>query len=261
MARKQLKAYGVTFDVISYENDPYFIHLEGHMRGNYFFAFVLQHYVEPNSLFIDVGANCGVTSVLAAMLQNLQIVAIEPSRVFHCLRETLEANGISTARLLNCCAGDKIGVTFFADAADSSASHMVMGPGGAIPVKPLDLIRDELGLPEVEFIKIDVEGFESSVLDGMRSINEQFKPLIFMEFNSFTTTAYGNISPWALLLRVREDFGSFFEKEGDRLVERTSNNDLLGFLHRNMIHHGCVDDIVFTRSEEKLRKLRHEDRA
>ena len=155
-------------------------------------------------------------------------------------------------------------MTVFADAPDSSASHMVhtvAGEKGEIPVKPLDLICDELGLTEVGTVKIDVEGFETSVLDGMKSINERWKPFIFMEFNSFTTTAYGNLSPWALLLRIRQEFGSFFEKQGNGLVERSSDNDLLGFLHRNMIEHGCVDDIVFTRSEQKLMRLRQEFRA
>ena len=123
MATKQLEAYGVTFNVVSYENDPYFVHLEGHMRGNDFFAFVLKNYVEPNSVFIDVGANCGVTSALADRLLNLQIVAIEPSRVFNCLKKTLEANGISTAQTLNCCIGDRVGMTLFADAPDSNDPH------------------------------------------------------------------------------------------------------------------------------------------
>ncbi len=117
----------------------------------------------------------------------------------------------------------------------------------------IDTIVREQRLDRVDFIKIDVEGFESKVLDGMKETNKLFGPLVFMEFNAFTLTAYGNISPRALLNRIIAEYGFFIVQNDSALQKIDTPDQALGFLHRNMIEHGCVDDIAFTMSPERRR--------
>ena len=48
----------------------------------------------------------------------------------------------------------------------------------------LDDFVDEEGLERVDFVKIDVDGCESYVLEGMRGILEKFNPVLMIEIES-----------------------------------------------------------------------------
>ena len=62
-------------------------------------------------------------------------------------------------------------------------------------------------LDRVDFIKIDVEGFEQDVLQGMPVTVNRFAPFIFIEFNSFALTQFRNVSPRSVLEYLRYHFG------------------------------------------------------
>ena len=55
-----------------------------------------------------------------------------------------------------------------------------------IDVVSLDYFLSKEGLPSPEFIKIDVEGFEFDVLNGMKNILENKKPELFIEIHGAT---------------------------------------------------------------------------
>jgi hypothetical protein len=52
--------------------------------------------------------------------------------------------------------------------------------GEAVPVRPLDEIPEALGHPP-QLVKIDVEGFESEVLEGAQSILREHRPVLYIE--------------------------------------------------------------------------------
>jgi FkbM family methyltransferase len=49
---------------------------------------------------------------------------------------------------------------------------------GEIPATPIDMIE---GLPRIDFVKIDVEGMELKVLNGMRQTIASYKPQMLIE--------------------------------------------------------------------------------
>ena len=63
-----------------------------------------------------------------------------------------------------------------------------------LEVKIGDNVITENGITNIDFIKIDVEGFEIQVLTGLQKTISDNQPLIDFEFNSITRDGFGNIS-------------------------------------------------------------------
>ena len=62
-----------------------------------------------------------------------------------------------------------------------------------MPVLPLDCLNIN---EKVDFVKIDVEGAELAVMDGMKQLIERCRPLIFVEVNN------ENLSGFATMVEV-----------------------------------------------------------
>ncbi len=232
--------------------DAYFENVGLNVGSNNLFCAVLKHHLPDGSTLIDVGANIGVTTTLMDIFVNgAYIISIEPSVVFSCLNETVRLNGIKKQRSLNCCIGASDATVGFVSASgDSSASHI--GGNHLISMRSLDSIADEEALSQVDFVKIDVEGFEVGVLDGMKKVNELFAPLIFMEFNSYALTTYGNHSPRAILERIVSEFGCFLAQTTGTDLQIVRADGITKFLHQNMIQRGCLDDILFCANKARI---------
>lgn len=130
-------------------------------------AFVL-HVLRKEDVFIDVGANVGVYSLLAAS-RGAQVLAIEPvPETYNQLLDNININ-----RFQNCIDPMNIGVGRGPGRLHFSTQ---MGPTNHVIPKGEELDNsvtvkvnslDEMMLKEkVTMIKIDVEGYEKEVLDG-----------------------------------------------------------------------------------------------
>lgn len=132
-------------------------------------AFVA-HVLRPDDTFLDVGANAGSYTILAAGWCGTRAIAVEPvPETFTRLQANVASNDL-TARveLHNCALGASEGhVTFTCDA--DTMNHVVEGalPGdaGTIDV-PLRTVDDLLAGRAATVIKLDVEGYERQVLEG-----------------------------------------------------------------------------------------------
>jgi len=148
--------------------------------------------IRRSRCFIDVGANCGIYTVLGAVINpNLQVVAIEPvPKVCGALRRNVEQNGLSSrVTIMNVAAGDSNGVVNFHEAQNASMGSLAVngyqGQAGRViqvQCRTLDCIVEELGI-EPDFIKIDVEGYEHVVLDGASQLLRNCRPRIVLEAN------------------------------------------------------------------------------
>lgn len=98
-------------------------------------------------------------------------------------------------------------------------------------------------IEKVDFIKIDVEGFEIDVLRGGRETIERLKPSLLVEFNAFTMVGFRDINPRDLLRLLRETFPYVYRfKDGQPLLI-DSDHAALTFIHDNLVSAGCVDDL------------------
>lgn len=172
---------------------------------------------------LDVGANIGLSSIVAAdVLPAGRILAVEGSgRNCEALRVNFARHGLP-AHVVHTAVGASSGsVTFF----DSSAfGHVVvdanMGPYGGepTPLRTIDELVATHALPRVDFIKIDIEGFEQEALTGARGTLARHDPVIFLEFNSWCLIASYDRSPRAFLDWLLDTFPQLFVWRGGRLV-------------------------------------------
>jgi FkbM family methyltransferase len=142
--------------------------------------------------FVDVGANCGLYTVLGAIVnRKLCVVAIEPvPKVCAALMENVRQNQLNCrVTILNVAAGASDGIIDFHEANDTRMGSLaVLGYQGQagklikVSCRTLDSITAELNI-EPDFIKIDVEGFSDTVLSGADQILRQVRPRIVLEAN------------------------------------------------------------------------------
>lgn len=140
---------------------------------------LVRHLLRPDAVFVDVGANWGYFTLLAANLvgPNGRVVALEPEPRCHtALVENVSENGMDNVTVLALAASDGDGYLALQgyDAAleNYGTSRIVFstdGETGMIQVKArrLDDALDDLGLPRVDLAKMDIEGSEGAALAGL----------------------------------------------------------------------------------------------
>ena len=127
------------------------------------------HFLRATDRFFDIGANVGSYTVLAAGGAGARTVAVEPIHsTFRALRANVRLNDLDDrVTLLNVGVGAEEGKVWFTSDLDSMnhalASGDPVGSAVEVAVVTLDGIATTGG---PTFIKIDVEGFETSVLAG-----------------------------------------------------------------------------------------------
>ncbi len=160
------------------------------LAGNYEpeVAGLIREHLRPGMTFLDVGANVGFFSLMAASIVGDKgtVIAVEPSpsnvrlleisRVLNAF-ENLEIHAVAAdekMRLLSYSTAFSNGPTN--EPADDverlMLSHMV-------PSMKIDQI---IGKRRVDICKIDVEGFEHIALRGASSLLKRHKPIIVSEF-------------------------------------------------------------------------------
>jgi FkbM family methyltransferase len=139
-------------------------------------AFVL-HFLRPGDLMGDIGANVGAYTILAAKNTGAKVIALEPvPAAFQHLEANVKLNKIKElATLVNCgaAAGNaELEFTAALDAVNHVAVPVEVKNNMAVikvRVKPLDEIFT--GKAPL-LLKIDVEGFEQSVIEGAKTLLE-----------------------------------------------------------------------------------------
>ena len=207
---------------------------------------------------IDVGANIGLFALGAAFeFPDAQIVAYEPHpSAFGALQENLhQYSPRLTARNLALAATTKE-VSFYpggpVNFQRSAGSHLVndthwKDQDERIKIRAATLDEEvaALNLDGIDVVKIDVEGFELDVIEGMAKTISSFNPLIIFEFNAWALMALKNINPRTALEIVRSKFSNVSRIQKDGGLQPISDDDeAMRFLHDNLIFHGCVDDLL-----------------
>jgi len=147
--------------------------------------------IRPDMAIVDVGANIGYYSLVAAKILNGtgKVIAFEPvPRSYQLLVKSIQQNQfkniVSVQRALSDINSTR---ELFLDARNygicSFSEKIVPESTGPIAVETvtLDSYLKKLGVQRVDLLKVDVEGAEALVLEGARQALQQIR-LIFMEF-------------------------------------------------------------------------------
>ncbi len=156
---------------------------------------LLAQHIRPGTLVLDIGASLGLWTVplgRAAQAAGARVWAVEPHPSNHpWLRRNVELNGLQdTVAIHEIALGDRHGTVTMeiAERGGGNAAVSTGAGGTAVPLRRLD----ELAFPApVSAMKLDVEGFELSVLRGARELIARDKPVIFGEFSPEWLAARG----------------------------------------------------------------------
>jgi FkbM family methyltransferase len=144
-------------------------------------ARLLARELTPGSVFVDIGANLGFFSFLAAELVGPQggVWSFEPEPdTFDCLERSARLYGLRQLRCFNLALADEDrDMIFHRDWYDGSSSLVPEKPGQPsryrdsirVCVRTLDTLVKEhaLEVQKIRLIKIDVEGAEARTISGM----------------------------------------------------------------------------------------------
>jgi FkbM family methyltransferase len=150
----------------------------------------IRNHVAAGDTVYDIGANVGYVSLSLAKRVGPTgcVISFEPiPRNADAFRQNIEINGITHVRLLNLAASDKPGEAVIRMAENPSTASLVWhrnDPSATelrIQTASVDDLVEagEFGYPK--FVKIDVEGAEGCVLQGMRRTIAATRPVLFVE--------------------------------------------------------------------------------
>ena len=138
----------------------------------------------------DIGANIGYMSIeFLNLLPNAHVLAIEPlPDIFAILEQNLRRISANRALCLNCAVSDRSGIARMQRVSDNSGGSFISIDGDEITTVSGDTLLDMAPAPTV--IKIDVEGHEAQVLQGLQSVlsNPALRAVVF-EHHTQTTMA------------------------------------------------------------------------
>jgi FkbM family methyltransferase len=167
---------------------------------------LLKRTLSPGAVVIDVGANVGISAMMMARWCGPKghIHAFEPSPTSkRVLTEHLSMNGLADRiSVVPAALSDKEGTATFhavgisGKSALSDANLDSTAETFDVPVTTIDTYCESHDI-KPSLIKIDVEGFEFSVLNGARKTLRRFRPAILVELHPMNWPSLGIDPRWA----------------------------------------------------------------
>jgi FkbM family methyltransferase len=154
-----------------------------YLQGERFIAerHVLRELLTPGMRAVDVGANIGYYALLFAEVLGPKgsIICFEPEPANLVeLRRNILRNHLDNVEVIAKAVGNEDGTVSLSSGINGRIARD--GKGDFIsPVCRLDTILTD----EVDFIKIDVEGYEGFVLEGAQRVLHQYRPTLFVELH------------------------------------------------------------------------------
>lgn len=165
----------------------------------------INNYLSPGMTVIDIGAHVGLLSVIMAqkVKPSGKVYSFEPTpSTFKLLQKTIAINGLPEIVKPNMMAvADKKGKTFFyvtdIEAHNSnSLSNNKRDYGNEhkidVELVSVDEFASENNISKIDFLKIDAEGAEFSVLKGCEKTFRKDKPKMILALHPSSIVNFGN---------------------------------------------------------------------
>jgi FkbM family methyltransferase len=258
-----------TCRVLGNPADVYFANLTDSVREQALLARVAAAVLPPDGLVLDVGANIGLAALaMAPLVPKGRIVSFEPvPEALSYLRETVAGDPLCNIEVVPLAVGATPGQVALHQGVNSTAgSHVVDAahtmhgalPSISVEVTTLDgWAAAEGGLPRLDLLKLDVEGFEPEALDGAAALLAAHRPVVVLELNSFTLIAMRDLNPRsvveALMRRFRHVF--WFAPGNPNPLRLVKGEALYGFIHDHLVHRRAIDDLVCCEDDSWLARM------
>jgi len=176
----------------------------------------LRRLLRPGGTFIDVGANVGLFSMIAAAWvgKSGRVYSAEPSRrEFQRLSENLRLNDLRHVTAIRQALGDRSGTATLRVARFPNAGQNTLGASfgnsgvraerlETVEVTTLDQLVRDRGPSCVDVVKLDVEGAEAAALRGAQGVLRDLRPALIVEIAP-AALAQNQSSPAEVLEQLR----------------------------------------------------------
>lgn len=178
------------------ENDAIARTLLRGVRWEPHFSVVVNEFVNPGDNVVDCGANFGYNSViLGKKITNSGVLfSIEPqSLIFTQLISNLFLNNILNTRLVRSCIGEESGKPIKLQKVNYNQDNVNIGNTGVgnDGEESRTICLDDLCNIKINFIKIDVQGYELFLLKGAKNTILRDTPDLFIEIEDHQLPKYG----------------------------------------------------------------------
>ena len=216
-----------------------------------------------SEVILDVGANIGCTALLFGELSKV-VYAFEPSpTTFALLEKNISRSGLKNVFSLNMGLGAEPGEStltfapsnrsggFVSNKIQASAGHIVE----KIVIRQMDEVLKSLSVSWVDFIKIDVEGFEGHVLRGAKQTLAAYKPVVVLELNHRALNVFQRISIPDFFDLLRSIFPILLAVDGLRYLNLHDESESYIVMHQQILHRR-FPDILAAFDESRLNRFR-----
>ncbi len=174
-----------------------------HVTGKYepHVTAAVREFLRPGAVFVDVGANIGFFTNLAAHLvgPSGQVVAVEPmDKNLQLIYRALEVNHFEHVRVHACAASDREQIVAVATGTGTSNGQVIAASRADPSVMRSQTRRlDDLiaNLDRIDLVKFDIEGYELFAWRGFRESLRRHRPVVLTEFHPWCMRTHVAIEP------------------------------------------------------------------
>lgn len=184
--------------------------------------------LRPGDGFLDVGANVGIYTLLAASCagRGAALIAVEPGKnALLKLRENIALNALTNVSIHPVAVGAEVGEATMTTE-QGTTNHIVATSqqsfdGQVVPIATLDIIcRRQAPL----LAKVDIEGFELEALRGASALLAQRRPAAWILESNHCAARY-DTSRADLIAHIEAVGGTVHQYDPDRRELRNINSD------------------------------------
>lgn len=224
-------------------------------------------FCQKNFRVLDLGANIGLTTIaLANLCKKGKIVAIEPiPDTFNLLKKNILQSGVTNVKEYDFAVGNKEGTSimqglhsflagsFIADSYSASSQEFTV----KVPIRTLDNVFDLFEMDRLDFIKIDIEGYELFALEGAKKILNQFNPIVYLEMNHWCLNVMQRITLPEFRERLLSIFPYIFAIEDYSFLDFTCPINFHVIAHEHLIKFKYLNLVAGFNKEKLLKNLQN----
>jgi FkbM family methyltransferase len=215
--------------------------------------------IEKDHVVLDIGANIGCTSILFG--QNAkEVISFEPSpTTFNFLELNVKNSKLNNITLHNIGLGstdEDLSLTFRANNRSAGFVSNKTQISDDHTTEPIHIRNGDAFLKDshIDFIKIDVEGFEMNVIKGIAQTIQKNKPVVVSELNHWCLNAFQRTSIPDYFDYLLSIFPIIYAVDGETFADLRDPYDRYEVMHNHIVHFK-YSDLVCAFDQDQLKRF------